>query len=118
MAIRVQNTNAINFGVFGSAATVTHTRLKIGATSTVLATKALAARRAVEANGQAEFGAGALDIVFAEGDANNAGLLAILDDYFDGSKTLTVELLTSTTAEVTASGYSSQAVSAWSLSQE
>ena len=116
MAVRVQNSATVNFGVFAAATTVTHARLRVG--NNTLATRALTNSRAIEAGGQAQFAVGDIDLVFPANQLENAGLNAILAEYFDGTNTLLIDLMTSNTQVVTVSGYSQQSTAGWGRSSE
>ena len=116
MTVRVENGSNLLFGPMGAAVTVSHFRLKQG--STTIVTKALTSSVNVLANRSFEFAEGAIDLVFNEGDATVAGLKAIVDEWFDGTRSFEVELMTSSSAEVTTSGYSSQNTADWDVSTE
>ena len=116
MAVRVQNTNIIAMGTLTAQTVVTHGRLKVGAS--VLATRALTTQRTVAAGGALQFDAGDIDVIFKSNQLTDAGLNALLALALDGSNEITVEAMTSSTQEITTSGYSEQDVSAWSRSTE
>lgn len=115
MAIRVQTQDNINFGTFAAAATVTHVRVQKGGAAPVV--KALAASVAVGAGDQAQINSGDLDIVYPAGQTTNTHMLAVVNPYWD-SETFQVDLMTSSTAVVSDSGYSQQTYSNWAISQE
>ena len=116
MAIRIENTNAVNFGTFDAETTVTHARALVG--SDILTTRPLATQRTIAANGQAQFDAGEIDLVFPSNQMENAGYNALLALALDGTNALTIKLLTDATTEVTTTGYDDQDVTAWTRTPE
>ena len=116
MAVRVSNTNAVNFGTFDAETTVTHARALVG--SDIITTRPLATQRTIAANGQAQFDAGEIDLVFPANELENAGLNALLALALDGTNALTIKLLTNATTEVTTTGYDDQDVAAWTRANE
>lgn len=116
MAVRIQNSNSMNFGTFGTQAVVSHIRAKT-AGGMVIGTKQLTSPVTIAANRSAEFVVGAIDFVFAKGQLEDAGLQDILNNYFDSADT-EIELLTDSATEVAVSGYSSQTTRSWTYSTE
>ena len=116
MAVRAENGTALNFGVFATETVVTHARVSVG--NAELATRPLTTSRTIEAGGQARFPIGNIDLVFPANQLENAGLNGILAEYFDGTNTLVIDLMTSSTNVVTTSGYSQQSSADWDLSNE
>ena len=116
MAVRVQNTNDIMMGTLATETVVTHGRARVG--SHILATRLLATERTVAAGGQLQFSAGDIDFIFKKHQLVDVGLEALLELAFDGTNEVTVVGMTSSSVEISASGYSDQDVSEWSLSIE
>ena len=116
MAVRVENSGAINFGTFASAAVVTHARAQFG--TAILTTRALTTQRTIAAGEQGEFANGDLDLVFPANQLENAGLNALLSLALDGTNALTIKLMTSANVEVSVGGYSDQDVTGWNLTNE
>ena len=114
MAVRVQNGEVLNFGVFGAAATVTHARVGFG--STTLATAALGSERSVSSGSSLEFAVGDIDLVFPSGALEDAGLSGLLALYF--AQDVWVDLMTDASTVVAVSGYAQQTSSVWSRSVE
>ena len=118
MTVRVQNGSNIAFGRFATAATVSHLRAEM-ADGTVLFTRPLTAGdTAVALNNEFEIPAGDLDFVFPEGHLENAGLKAIMDDFFDGTLQITIRAMTDSSTEVAVSGYSAQKTADWGVTTE
>lgn len=116
MAVRIENGAIVNFGTFAAQTTVTHARALVG--SAILTTRPLATARTIAANGQAEFAIGEIDLVFPANQMSNAGLNALLAWALDGTNELIIRLMTSSTVEVSTSGYSEQDVSNWTRANE
>ena len=114
MAIRVENTNSINFGTAGAQFTASHVRLQHGSDAATQTVRALAAPITVAQNQAIEIVARALDMLFPNGDFDNDFMEAILDPI----GTVRVDLMTDANTVVAVSGYSQQTVSAWTYTQE
>ena len=67
---------------------------------------------------QLQFSAGDIDFIFKKHQLVDVGLEALLELAFDGTNEVTVVGMTSSSVEISASGYSDQDVSEWSLSIE
>ena len=116
MAVRIQNTGVVNFGTFLAAATITHARAQVG--SDVLTTRPLTTTRTIAIGGQAEFAIGEIDLIFPANQMENAGLNALLALALDGTNSLTIKAMTSSTVEVAVTGYADQDVTGWGLTNE
>lgn len=116
MAVRIQNSGVVGFGTFATQTTVTHARVSVG--SAVLTTRPLTTSRTIGAGGSAQFAIGEIDLVFPANQLDNAGLNALLALALNGTNALNVDLMTSATNVVATSGYSQQAVTGWSRSNE
>ena len=116
MAVRIENTGVENFGTFLAQAVVTHARAQVG--SAILTTRPLATQRTIAVGGQAEFAVGEIDFVFPANQLENAGYNALLALALDGTNSLTVKLMTSSTVEVAVSGYDDQDVTGWGRTNE
>lgn len=114
MAVRVENGEVLNFGVFGADATVTHARVGFGTTTLVSA--ALGKERSVPSGASLEFAVGDIDLVFPSGDMEDDGLSAVLALYF--AQEVWVDLMTDSSTVVSVSGYSQQTSSTWTRSVE
>lgn len=116
MAVRIQNGSVLNFGTFGANTSVSHVRVSRG-TKKILDGHALTGGAVtVDANGTCQFAVGALDLVFPKGAMEDEGLKQMLDAEFANS--IKVELMTSTTALVTTSGYAAASSTDWDSSTE
>ena len=116
MAVRVENTGVLNFGTFLAAATVSHARAQVG--SDILTTRPLATTRMIAVGGQAEFAVGEIDFLFPANEMINAGLNALIALALDGTNSITIKLMTSSTSEVAVAGYSDVDVTGWGRSNE
>ena len=120
MARRVQNTNALNFGTFGAAATINRIRLqKASADSAVLD---LDSAVAVAQNEQFEIAANNLQIDYKRGELSDGHMLALIDAFYgnstDGFESFTVDLISgaSSTTPITTGGYSAQTLNNFTFS--
>ncbi len=114
MAIRVQNGSALNFGLFASAATVTHIRVqKAGTDATVKSITNVA----VGANDTFVIPAGDFDVVYPSGDMTNAHMDALVRSYWDG-ETFQIDAMTSGTQVVSVNGYSQETHNGWTFTSE
>ena len=116
MAVRVENTGVLNFGTFLASATVTHARAQVG--TAILTTRALTTTRTIAVGGQAEFAIGEIDLLFPANELENAGLNALIALALDGTNSITIKLMTSSTVEVSVSGYSDVDVTGWGRTNE
>lgn len=116
MAVRIQNSGAVNFGTFGAETVVTHGRLTVG--SGILTTRPLTAQRTIANGGQAEFAIGEIDVVIPANELVNEGLNALLALALNGTNAILVDLMTAADTVVATTGYSQQSVTGWSLTNE
>ena len=84
----------------------------------VLTTRPLANARTIVAGGSAQFSIGEIDLVCPAGEFENPGWNALLALALNGTNALTTKLMTSSTVEVSVSGYADQDVTDWDLSNE
>ena len=118
MTIRVENGSNVAFGRFATGVTVTHVRVET-AGGTVLFTRPLTAgNTAVAANNEFELPKGEIDSVHPEGHWEDPGMKDLIDTYFNGTRQLTVRAMTSSSAEVSVTGYSAQKTADWDVSTE
>ena len=115
MAIRVQTQDNITFGPITAAVTVTHIRVQKAGSAPVV--KQLTASISVASGDSVEIASGSLDFVYPVGDMTNTHFQAFLDPYWDGED-FQVDLMTSSSAVVTAAGYAQQTYSNWAISAE
>lgn len=106
MAIRLKNTNALEFGTF-TGVRITHWRIRQG--NTLVVQKAFGEAIQLDAFRSVEFAADGLQLLYKAEDGDNAGLMAMLTPYF--AMAMTIDLMTSTTAVVSTTGYASVTVS-------
>ena len=118
MAVRIANTNEINFGVAGAAVTVTHVRITLSITDSI--TLELTNPVAVPNANKMAFNAGDLALVYQSGDFGDDHMKAVVESYFGvgATRSLSIDLMSSSTYVLNVSGYSSQTVSAWTLTTE
>lgn len=116
MAVRVQNSEVINFGTLATETAITHGRLSVGAN--VLTTRPLTTNRTVAAGGQAQFDIGEIDLFFPSNQLENAGYNALLALAFDGTNSLNIDAMTDASTVVAASGYSQQSSADFDLTNE
>ena len=114
MAIRVQNGSALNFGLFASAATVTHIRFqKAGADPTVRSITNVS----VGANDTFVIPAGDFDVVYPSGQLSDAHMDALVREYWDG-ETFQIDAMTNANTVVNVNGYSQETHSGWTFGTE
>ena len=116
MAVRIENTGVLNFGTFLAQAVVTHARAQVG--SAILTTRMLATTRTIAVGGQAEFAVGEIDLLFPANEMENAGYNALFALALNGTNSITIKLMTSSTSEVNVAGYADVDVTGWSRSNE
>ena len=117
MAVRIQNTNEIDFGdVADAEVTITHGRVSVG--TDVLATRALTTSRVIPVGEAMKFDATEVDLVVRSGEFENAGFEALLELAREGTNELTFDAMTSSTVVVSDSGYSQQTTAAFDFSTE
>ena len=113
MAIRVENDGGIDFGDAAAEVVATHAR---GMKTEVLFIKELTAPVTFAIGETIQIASGDLDFVVVAGDAQNAGLEEMIEDYWDSG--VIVDLMTDDSTVVADTGYSQQTHDAWTLSQE
>ena len=116
MGIRVSNTSQQNFGTAGAATTVTHGRVQTP-DGTVTLLKQFTTPINVQQSNALIVNAGAIRVNHAEGDAPNNYVQKLVEGFWgaSGTNTFNVDLMVSSSAVVTVSGYQQQAVSAWTI---
>ena len=118
MAVRVQNSTDLIFGVLAAETTITAIRFqKAGAAPT---TKRLAAAVTVPLNQQLRIATGDFDVVYPSGDLSDVHMKAVVDAYWD-EETFQIDAMTGADgaeAVVTTSGYAQQTHSAWDIATE
>ena len=115
MAVRIQNGEIHNFGTWVAGATATHGRLSIGSARVV---RPLSSSITVAAGGQAQIDVGEIDIVIPSNQLSDAFLKALIDLALNGTNEMDIDLMTSSTAVVSSSGYSQRSSSDWDTSEE
>ena len=115
MAVRVQSADDLEFGTMAAEVTVSHYRIMKG--STVVTIDELASTQTIAVGDPLRMPSGLLDIVYKAGELDNAGLLAMVTDYWDG-ETFAVDILTDASTVVSDSGYTQQSRSNFAISQE
>ncbi len=126
MAVRIENTAAINFGTFAAAATVTHIRIRRASDDGQPLVRALASSVAVANGNEFQIDAGRLDILYPSGTLgidrtqSDAHMQAVVESYWGAGATLAMEVdaMTDANTPVAVTGYSQQSVSAWTLTTE
>ena len=118
MAIKVENSNALVFGVLESETVVTHGRFKkTGANDNTRITRPLAAAVTVGAGERLRIPANSLDVVYKTGQLVDPHMDAMVKAYWDG-ETFEVDLMTDATTVITTTGYSKQSSDAWTFTTE
>ena len=122
MAIRVQNTGVLDFGIVGASVTVSHIRFAEHTSASNANARPVVKQlgsNVSAANGERlRIAAGALDLVYNEGDFTDAHIQNLVTSLFNGTKVIYVDLMTSSTQAVAVSGYRQQNTAAWSVSSE
>ena len=116
MTVRIENGAVANFGTFAAAAAVTHFRIKHG--SITLLTRPLSTAQTIAINREGQFAIGAIDLTVPEGEWDLAGARDLVDALFDGVNSFEIELLTSSSVEVSVSGYASVSTASWTKTNE
>ena len=121
MAIRVQTQDAIIFGIVTAAVAATHVRFRRGSDDGQPVVKALPATVNAAANEGLRLPSGMLDVVYPAGDLGNTHMRVVVEGYWgaSGSRTeMEIDLMTSSSQVVSASGYSQQSYDNWAVSEE
>ena len=126
MAVRIENAEDINFGTFAAAATVTHIRIRRASDDGQPLVRALASPVAVGNGNEFQIDIGRLDVLYPSADLginraqSDAHMQALVESYWGAGASLEMEVdaMTDATTPVAVSGYSQQAVSAWTLTTE
>ena len=113
MAIRVQTQNDVTFGPINADITVTHLRITADGDSTVKSITNID----VADGDDVVFDSGEIDLLAPSGDWGNDLMNNAINGYWDG-KSATIDLMTSATQVVTASGYTAQTYDNWAISSE
>ena len=117
MAVRIENTNEIDFGdVADAEVTMTHARVSVG--TDVLAIRAVTTTRVIPVGEAMKFDAAEMDLLVRSGEFEDAGFQALLELALEGTNELTFDAMTSSTAVVSDSGYSQQTTAAFDFSTE
>ena len=115
MAVRVQTSAALVFGIMASSRTATHARFQKSGAAPVV--RQLTASVTAAAGERLRIPTGDLDIVYPVGQTTNTHMRALIDPYWD-SETFQIDLMTSATAVISDTGYSQQTHSGWAISEE
>ena len=120
MAVRVENTNQINFGTLAGNQSITHARVRRASDDGQPMVKALGTTINAQATNALIINARDIDFVYDNGEFTNAHFRELVDGYWGATGTLGVEvdLMTSSTAVVVDSGYSQQTVNAWTITAD
>ena len=113
MAVRVENTNNIDFGDAAATVTITHGEALYGASGSEvsLGIRALSATIVVTAGQPMQIDAGEFDLLLPSGDVADAAWKKIIDKAVKATdEGWLFKAYTSATAEVTDTGYSAQRV--------
>ena len=118
MAIKVENSDALVFGVLNVETIVTHGRFKkTGANDNTRITRQLTAAVTVGAGERLRIPANSLDVVYKTGQLVDPHMDAIVKAYWNG-ETFEVDLMTDATTVIATSGYSQQSTAAWDFVTE
>ena len=121
MAIRVDTSGDIIFGIMSAQVTVTHARFRRASDDGQPVVYALPASVVANANEGLRIRSGMFDLVYKAGPFGNTHMRAVIESYWGaaGSRTaMEVDLMTSSTVVVADSGYSQQSYSAWAITEE
>ena len=118
MAIKVENTAVLVFGILDTETIATHGRFKkTGANDNTRVTRPLAAAVTVGAGERLRIPADSFDVVYKTGQLVDKHMDAMVKAYWDG-ETFEVDLMTDATTVITTTGYSQQSTAAWSFTTE
>ena len=110
MAIRVEPSSDLIFGVMAGAVGVTHTRVqKAGAAPIV---RPLGSTLNVPAGGQLQIPSTMFDIIYPKGQLSRAHMKALVEAYWDG-ETFQIDCMTAADTVVADANYSQQTHNAW-----
>ena len=118
MAIRVENSTDLDFGIMVSGVTATHIRCRRTAdTADVILIDA--SDVAASAGERLKINARELDFVFPDGSTGISRHLnrSMVDEFF-ANEAWQIDLMTDATTPIAVSGYSQQSHSAWRITEE
>ena len=118
MAVTVTNTNQINFGTITSNQTITHLRVQ-KTDGTFPITTALGSTINAQASNALIVNAGDIDLIHEEGAFPQNYYENLVQSFWGvaGTTSMQVDLLTSSTAVVSDSGYRQQTVNQWTINK-
>ena len=118
MAIKVENSNAIVFGVLDTETIVTHGRFKkVGAADNTRITRPLTAPVTVGVGERLRIPANSLDVVYKKGQLVDPHMDVIVKAYWE-NETFEIDLMTDNSTVVATTGYSQQSTNAWDFTTE
>ena len=118
MAIKVENSEALVFGVLDTETVVTHGRFKkTGANDNTRITRQLAAAVTVGAGERLRIPANSFDVVYKTGQLVDQHMDAMVKAYWNGA-TFEIDLMTDANTVITTTGYSKQSTDAWAFATE
>ena len=121
MAIRVDTSGDIIFGIMSAQVTVTHARFRRASDDGQPVIYTLPANVVANANEGLRIRSGMFDLVYKAGPLGNTHMKAVVESYWGaaGSRVaFEVDLMTDDSTVVTDSGYSQQSYSAWAITEE
>ena len=118
MAIKVENTDALVFGVLDTETVVTHARFKKASSNdNTRITRVLTAPVTVAAGERLRIPATDLDVVYKTGQLDDEHLDEVVKGYWNG-ETFEVDLMTSAMVVIATVGYSQQSTDSWTFTTE
>ena len=118
MAIKVENSDALVFGVLEVETVATHGRFKkTGAPDNTRITRQLTAAVTVAVGERLRIPANSLDVVYKTGQLVDPHMDALVKAYWSGAS-FEVDLMTNATTVITTTGYSQQTTDAWDFTTE
>lgn len=123
MAIKFENDGELNFGNAGAQVVITHGRVKkTGANNNTRVVRPLSSPITIPSGQPIKIADGDIDLVFPTGQListdDHKFMAAVVTAYLAATSSIEVDLMTSTTAVISVSGYSMQTHTAWTVTEE
>ena len=115
MAIRVQNSTKLDFGLMAAEVIATHGRVQKAGSNPVI--RPLPASLTVAAGERLVVDIGDIDFVYPDGEMSRAHMMAVINSYWD-EEIFQVDVMTSDSVVVADSGYAQTTHSAWGITGE
>ena len=115
MAIRVEPSADLIFGVMAGAVAVTHVRVQKASAAAVV--RPIGSTLNVPAGGQLQIPSTMFDIIYPDGQLSRAHMMALVNSYWDG-ETFQIDCMTDANTVVADANYSQQTHNSWTITGE